>query len=56
MPVAVIGFSRSVAPQRRSRAHRALRTLLIALDRLVPPRDAWRNGELPPEWFRHPPI
>jgi hypothetical protein len=56
MPVAVIGFARSAASQRRSWVYRGLRALLIALDRLVPPGDAWRNGELPPEWFRHPPI
>ena len=33
-----------------------LRALLGALDRLVPPRGATRDAELPQEWFRYPPI
>jgi hypothetical protein len=35
---------------------RALRALMTTLDRLVPPRACRRDGELPAEWFKHPPI
>jgi hypothetical protein len=37
-------------------AHRLLRRLLAALDRLVPPRRDARDGAPPPEWFKYPPI
>jgi len=37
-------------------AHRVLRALLGALDRLVAPGDAWRDAEPPAEWFKYPPI
>jgi hypothetical protein len=34
-----------------------LRALLAALDRLVPPaNDTSVDRELPPEWFKYPPI
>jgi hypothetical protein len=34
-----------------------LRALLGALDRLVPlPGDTPRDAQLPPEWFKYPPI
>ena len=52
-------FERSADPRRASWANgprRALRGLLAALDRLVPPRDAGPDAELPPEWFKYPPI
>jgi hypothetical protein len=37
-------------------AHRLLRRLLAALDRLVPPRRDARDGAPPAEWFKYPPI
>ena len=35
---------------------RTLPTLTGALDRLVPPHPLDREVELPPEWFKYPPI
>ena len=59
MPVVATRFERS-APRRLSwadGARRMLRALLGALDRLVPlPGDTPRNAQLPPEWFKYPPI
>jgi hypothetical protein len=52
-------FRRSPAPFRLSWSkarRRVLQALLNALDRLVPPRDAHEQAELPPEWFKYPPI
>jgi hypothetical protein len=57
-PIAT-GFHRSPAPFRLSWSKgrwRVLRALLRALDRLVPPRDAREQAELPAEWFKYPPI
>ena len=59
MPVVATRFERS-APRRVSWANgarRLLRELLGALDRLVPPPgDTPRVAQLPPEWFKYPPI
>jgi hypothetical protein len=35
---------------------RALRAAASAFDRMVPPPALARNPELPPEWFKYPPI
>ena len=40
----------------KERAGALRRALVAALDRLVPPPDLARNTELPPEWFKYPPI
>jgi hypothetical protein len=38
-------------------ARRLLRELLAALNRLVPPpNEIPRDAQLPPEWFKYPPI
>jgi hypothetical protein len=38
-------------------ARRLLRELLAVLNRLVPlPGDTPRDAQLPPEWFKYPPI
>ena len=52
------GFARSAArPSWVGDMRRALRILLDALDRLVPPtRDAPRGRELSAEWFKYPPV
>jgi hypothetical protein len=58
MSVIVIRFERP-APRRLSwgnDARRVLLALLGAVDRLVPPRDACQDAELPAEWFKYPPI
>jgi hypothetical protein len=59
MSVVATRFERS-APRRLSwadGARRMLRALLGALDRLVPlPGDTPRDAQLPPEWFKYPPI
>jgi hypothetical protein len=59
MPVVATRFERS-APRRVSWANgarRLLRELLGALDRLVPaPNEIPRDAQLPPEWFKYPPI
>jgi len=52
MPTAATGFARSAAPERARWTHRILHALMRALDRFV----HGRGGELPPEWFKHPPI
>jgi hypothetical protein len=36
--------------------HRTLQAVADALDRLLPPRPPNRELELPPEWFKYPPI
>jgi hypothetical protein len=36
--------------------HRTLQAVAGALDRLVPPHPVNREVELPPEWFKYPPI
>jgi hypothetical protein len=35
---------------------RALQAVAGALDRLLPPQPLNRELELPPEWFKYPPI
>jgi hypothetical protein len=35
---------------------RTLHAVAGALDRLVPPHPVNREVELPPEWFKYPPI
>ena len=35
---------------------RTLQAVAGALDRLVPPQPLDREVELPPEWFKYPPI
>jgi len=35
---------------------RTLQAVAGALDRLVPPHPLNREVELPPEWFKYPPI
>jgi hypothetical protein len=35
---------------------RTLQTIADALDRLLPPQPLNRELELPPEWFKYPPI
>lgn len=35
---------------------RTLQALADALDRLLPPQPLIREVELPPEWFKYPPI
>ena len=59
MPVVATRFEGS-APRRLSwadGARRLLRELLGALDRLVPaPNETPRDAQLPPEWFKYPPI
>ena len=52
MPLTATGFARSAALARASWIHRFFYALLIALDELVSRRD----GELPPGWFKYPPI
>ena len=59
MSLVATGFERSADPRRVSWANgarRMLRGLLAAFDRLVLPRDAGPDAELPPEWFKYPPI
>ena len=59
MPAVAIGFERSAAPRRTcwaNDARRVLRALLDTLDRLVPPRGARDDPELPPEWFKYAPL
>jgi hypothetical protein len=36
--------------------HRTLQSVAGALDRLLPPNPLNRELELPPEWFKYPPI
>ena len=36
--------------------HRTLQAAAGALDRLLPPQPLDRELELPPEWFKYPPI
>jgi len=59
MPVVATRFEGS-APGRLSWANgarRLLRALLGALDRVVPlPGEIPRDAQLPPEWFKYPPI
>jgi hypothetical protein len=40
----------------RARLRRTLQAVAGALDRLVPPHLLDREVELPPEWFKYPPI
>ena len=59
MSAVATAFRRCPAPFRLSRSkvrRRVLQALLNALDRLVPPRDARPDAELPAEWFKYPPI
>jgi hypothetical protein len=59
MSVIAMGFDRTTAPRRAgwaNGAHCVLRALLDALDRLVPPGDAFRDAELPTGWFKYPPF
>ena len=35
---------------------RTLQAIAGALDRLLPPQPLIREVELPPEWFKYPPI
>ena len=59
MSVVATGFERAAEPGHTgwaNDAHRRLRALLGALDRLVPPGDGSRDAELPTEWFKYPPI
>ena len=55
-----MGFARSAAPRRsegEDALRHALRALCDVLDRLVPPAsESPRDAELPPEWFKYPPI
>src|SRR5205823_15074721 len=60
MSVVTTAFERSAAPPRTRWTHRAwhvLQGLEVMLDRLVPSRGGTaRDSELPPEWFKYPPI
>jgi hypothetical protein len=59
MSVVATGFERSGVQRRAGPANdmrRVLRALLGALDRLVPPGGSRHDAELPPEWFKYPPI
>ena len=40
----------------RAVLRRTLQAVAGALDRLVPPHPVNRGVELPPEWFKYPPI
>ena len=40
----------------RAILRRTLQAVAGALDRLVPPHSLDREVELPPEWFKYPPI
>jgi hypothetical protein len=40
----------------RAVLRRTLQAVAGALDRLVPPHPLDREVELPPEWFKYPPI
>jgi hypothetical protein len=40
----------------RAVLRRTLQAVAGALDRLVPPHPLNREVELPPEWFKYPPI
>ena len=40
----------------KSLSRRTLQAVASALDRLVPPHPLNREIELPPEWFKYPPI
>ena len=40
----------------RTVLRRTLQAVAGALDRLVPPHPLDREVELPPEWFKYPPI
>ena len=40
----------------RAVLRRMLQAVAGALDRLVPPQPLDREVELPPEWFKYPPI
>jgi hypothetical protein len=58
MSVIAIRLERPI-PRRLSWLNDARRVplaLLAALDRLVPPRDACQDAELPAEWFKYPPV
>ena len=59
MSVVTTAFERSAAPDRTSGTRHAwhlVGAILLALDRLVPSCRAPRHVELPPEWFKYPPI
>ena len=59
MSVVTTAFERSAAPSHTRWTHHAwhvMRAILLALDRLVPSCRAPRDVELPPEWFKYPPI
>ncbi len=44
------------ARSRESAWRRALRALAAAVDRLAPPGISEMDAELPPNWFKYPPI
>jgi hypothetical protein len=41
---------------RKAVLRRTLQAVATALDRLLPPEPLIREVELPPEWFKYPPI
>jgi hypothetical protein len=47
--------ARSYIPPARS-MHPVLHAVLSMLDRLVPSGATYRDAELPPDWFKYPPI
>ena len=60
MPSIASALERAKAPRRSDESdmmRRALRLLLVALDRLVrPPHEIADDEELPDGWFKYPPI
>ena len=59
MPAVATRVERAIVPGHRSwskRGRRVLQALLGVLDRLVPPHAGREEAELPPEWFKYPPI
>jgi hypothetical protein len=56
MPLTATAFARSAARSRVGPLRDVLRMLLLSLDRLVPPQGSRQNTDLPPEWFKYPPI
>jgi len=45
-----------VKEPRRAVLRRTLQAVAGALDRLLPPHALNREVEIPPEWFKYPPI
>jgi hypothetical protein len=56
MPLTATAFARSAARSRVGPLRDVLRMLLLSLDRLVPPQGSRQKTDLPPEWFKYPPI